>query len=84
VIFDINVLIYLSKHTLTPERVLKGQIAISIITKIEVLGFRFHNTDEHQLLLSLCNELKIIPLSNLIAEETILVRQHHVLNYLML
>ena len=76
-IFDTNVLIYLSKFTLNHERILNEETAISIITKIEVLGFQFQNNDEHQLLLAICNELKVIPLTDLIAEETINIRQTH-------
>jgi predicted nucleic acid-binding protein len=77
VIFDTNVLIYLSKYALKPERILDQATAISIITKIEVLGFPFKNSEEHDLLLAICNELKIVALTDLIAEETINLRQHY-------
>lgn len=76
-IFDTNVLIYLSKYALEPERILNQASAISIITKIEVLGFKFQNNDEHQLLLSICRELNVISLTDLIAEETINLRQNN-------
>ena len=76
-ILDTNVLIYLSKYILQPERILNEEAAISIITKIEVLGFQFQNNDEHDLLLAMCNELKILPLTDLIAEETISLRQNY-------
>jgi hypothetical protein len=66
VIFDTNILIYLSKYIIPPEKILKKGIAISIISKIEVLGFSFPNNEEHKLLLDICNELKIIPLSDAI------------------
>jgi predicted nucleic acid-binding protein len=77
VIFDTNVLIYLSKFILKPERILSDEAAISIITKIEVLGFQFQNNEEHKLLQAICNELKVISLTDLIAEETISIRQHY-------
>jgi predicted nucleic acid-binding protein len=77
VIFDSNVLIYLSKYALDPERILKDEIAISVITKIEVLGFSFKNKSEHELLLAICNELKVIPLTDLIVEETISLRKNY-------
>jgi predicted nucleic acid-binding protein len=77
VIVDTNVLIYLSKYNLEPNRVLNKASAISIITRIEVLGFKFQKDDEHQLLLSICNELKIIPLTDSIAEETIRIRRNN-------
>jgi len=76
VIFDTNVLIYLSKNLLDPEKVLKNEIAISVITKIEALGFTFKNNDEHELLLAICNDLKVISLSDIIAEETINLRKN--------
>lgn len=76
-IFDTNVLIYLSKYALKPERILDQATAISIITKIEVLGFQFQNNDEHKLLQAICKELNVIPLTDLIAEETINLRQHY-------
>jgi predicted nucleic acid-binding protein len=77
VIFDTNILIYLSKYILKPEILLKGDIAISIITKIEVLGFAFKNNEEHDLLLNICNELKVISLSDEIANATIDIRKKY-------
>jgi len=77
VIFDTNVLIYLSKYSLSTERILTKSTAISIITKIEVLGFRFQNNDEHNLLLDICDGIKTIPLTDLIARETIKLRQNY-------
>lgn len=76
-ILDTNVLIYLSKYILKPEKILTDDIAISIITKIEVLGFQFQNNDEHELLFAMCNELKVHPLTDSIAEETIRLRQNY-------
>lgn len=75
-IFDTNILIYLSKYTLNPDLIFSknSKSAISVITKIEALGFRFSNYEEHDLLLNLINELTVIPLSDTIAEETIKLR----------
>jgi hypothetical protein len=75
VIFDTNLLIYLSKYALKPERILNQATAISIITKIEVLGFQ--NNDEYDLRLAMCSELNVIPLTDSIAEETINLRKHY-------
>jgi len=41
VIFDTNILIYLSKYTLKPELLINNETAISVITKIEALGYNF-------------------------------------------
>jgi len=54
---------------------LVGDIAISVITKIETLGFPFQNKEEYKLLLEICGQLKIIPLNDLIVEETITLRK---------
>ena len=75
-IFDTNILIYLSKYTLNPDSIFSrnSKNAISVITKIEALGFRFAKQEEHDLLLNLINELTVIPLSDAIAEATIKIR----------
>ena len=39
------------------------------------MGFTFKNADEHKLLLDLCSELPIIPLTDEIAEATIVLRK---------
>ena len=77
-IFDTNVLIYLSKYALNSERILVGDIAISVITKIETLGLPFFKIkEEHDLLSGICGQLKIIPLTDLIVEETINLRKRY-------
>ena len=76
-IFDTNVLIYLSKYILNPRKILIGRNSISVITKIEALGFQVKNPEEYELLLGICADLKVIPLTNLIVEETIELRKKH-------
>lgn len=73
-IFDTNVLIYLSNYTLSPQNLFLHEAKISVITKIEALGFAFRNVDEHKLLVDLCNELPVIALTDEIAELTIALR----------
>jgi predicted nucleic acid-binding protein len=77
VIFDTKVLIYLSKYVLKPEVILREKAAISVITKIEALGFSFSKAEEHKLLYDICNELEIVPLSDSIAEQTINLRANN-------
>jgi len=77
VIFDTNILIYLSKYILDPEKILKANASISVITKIEELGYSFTNKDEHNLLKDICNELPVIALSDQIAEVTIQLRSNY-------
>ncbi|MFD0792391.1 type II toxin-antitoxin system VapC family toxin [Mucilaginibacter litoreus] len=76
-IFDTNVLIYLSKYILSPKRVFLEHASISVITKIEALGYAFKNQAEQQLLIDLCNELSILSLSDDIAATTIEIRKNN-------
>ena len=76
-IFDTNVLIYISKYKLDPAKILQEKAAISVITKIEALGYAFANNEEHNLLNAICSELEIIPLTDTISEETIKLRTLH-------
>jgi hypothetical protein len=43
VISDTNILIYLSKYILKPGILINNDTAISVVTKIEALGFSFQN-----------------------------------------
>ena len=76
-IFDTNILIYLSKYTLKPELLINNETAISVITKIEALGYNFQNVEEYQLLADICDALTIIPLSDDVANETIRLRKQY-------
>jgi predicted nucleic acid-binding protein len=62
---------------LSPEKILKEGISISIITKIEALGFSFKINEAHKLLLDICNELRVVSLTDLIVEETINLRREN-------
>lgn len=73
-IFDTNVLIYLCKYILSPEKLLVQKTSISVITKIECLGFAFKNAEEHEMLKAICEKLDVIPLTDAIADETIKLR----------
>jgi len=77
VIFDSNVLIYLSKYKLDPQKILQKNAAISVITKIEALGYAFANIEEHNLLKAICSELEVVPLTDTISEETIKLRARY-------
>lgn len=76
-IFDTNILIYLSKYQLAPDKVLTEYVAISVITKIETLGFRFKNQQEDELLAAICAQLKVIPLTDPIVNQTIELRKNY-------
>jgi len=77
VIFDTNVLIYLSKYQIPVEKLSIDVAGISIISKIEILGYQFKNIEEHDLLTEICNIIEVVPLSDEIADATIKLRQKH-------
>lgn len=76
-IFDTNVLIYLSNYSLSPEKIFLEHASISVISKIEALGFSFKNAEEYDLLVELCNELSVINLSDAIVSATIEIRRNN-------
>jgi predicted nucleic acid-binding protein len=77
VIFVTNIFIYLSKNVLKPEDLFVDDASISVITKIEALGFSFKNAEEHEIISSICSLLKVIPVSDAIAEATIDLRKKY-------
>jgi len=77
VIFDTNILIYLSKNILKPEDIVSDQTAISIITKIEALGYPFKNPEEFEIISAICSALPVIPVTDAIAEATINLRRKY-------
>ena len=76
-IFDTNILIYLSKYILKPEALINNETAISVVTKIEALGYPFPQIEEYKLLSDICEALTVIPLSDEIADETIRLRKEY-------
>ncbi|WP_457131176.1 type II toxin-antitoxin system VapC family toxin [Mucilaginibacter sp. UYNi724] len=70
-------MIYLSNYTLALPGIILNQASISVITKIEALGYAFKNQAEHQLLVDLCGVLPVIPLTDAIAEATIAIRKQY-------
>ena len=77
IIFDTNIVIYLSKKLLTPEEVFAENMtySISIISKMELLGYAFKNRLEEMYIIELINSLNIIPLDDIIVDTTITIRK---------
>jgi predicted nucleic acid-binding protein len=77
VLLDSNIIIYLSKGVLDIESILENydELYISIITYMEVLGFRFSNKKELLLIKELLNSFEIINLNSEIAEDVISIKQ---------
>jgi len=76
---DTNILIYLSKKTLDIEKVASPDVTlyISVITYMEVLGYKFENNFEKQKIERLCKLFPIIHLNTEIVEKVISIRQQH-------
>lgn len=79
ILLDTNVIIYLSKKTLLPEQIFnEGNInSISVISKMELLGYPFKNHLEEQYLLEILNALVIVPLTDEIVNLTIEIRKKY-------
>lgn len=76
---DTNILIYLSKRKLDFELIAssQAQLFISVITYMEVLGYRFESELEKQTITRLCEYFPIIHLNTEIIEKVIAIRQKH-------
>ena len=76
-LLDSNIIIYISKGELDFSQVTSDydEIYISIITYMEVLGFKFNDEIEKQRVKNLLQSFEIIWLKNNIVEEVINIRQ---------
>lgn len=76
---DTNILIYLSKRKLELEKIAspKIRLSISVITYMEVLGYKFEDNLEKQTVERLCKHFPIIGLNPNIVEKVISIRQRH-------
>jgi len=76
---DTNILIYLSKRKLELDKVASPEVNlyISVITYMEVLGYKFQNKFEKQTIEQLCKHFPVINLNPKIVEKVILLRQQH-------
>lgn len=76
---DTNILIYLSKRKLEFGEIASpnDKLSISVITYMEVLGYRFENDSEKQTIAQLCKYFPVIDLNPEIVEKVISIRQKH-------
>lgn len=79
IIFDTNILIYLSKKIIKPEKIFEKDVVyyISVISKMELLGYAFRNRFEEEFLTNLINSLNVVPLSDAIVDTTITLRKNN-------
>ncbi|RZL64851.1 MAG: type II toxin-antitoxin system VapC family toxin [Pedobacter sp.] len=78
ILLDTNIIIYLSKKILTPEKVFSPNAvyAISVISKMELLGYHFQNKGDEQFLHDIIDSLIVIPLTEDIVSLTFALRKH--------
>ena len=82
-LLDTNILIYYFADVIpleeldTVERILKISFNISIITRIEFLGWDKHTKEGYEKAKELISFAKAIPLNNKIADLTVDIRRNH-------
>ena len=80
-LIDTNIAIYFLDGNLTPsvivflQPVINQEINISVITKIELLGWNFPNSNKSEIHNEFVNQSNIFPLDNEIVEKTIEIRR---------
>jgi toxin FitB len=57
------------------DKIDNNQIAISDVTKMEILGFNFTNPNEEQSFINFVNAIEVIPISQDIVNQTITFRK---------
>ncbi|GGH20477.1 type II toxin-antitoxin system VapC family toxin [Mucilaginibacter phyllosphaerae] len=77
-IFDTNILIYISKNILKITDLIppNSSAQLSVISYIEAIGFSFETEIAEQYMQDICASCQIITLSDLIIQETISLRKH--------
>lgn len=83
---DTNIIIYLSKRKLELEQITSNEVSlsISVITYMEVLGYKFENDLEKQTIKILCDLFPVIGLNQEIVDKVISNVKHTKSNYPML
>jgi len=79
VVLDTNIIIYLSKKLLQTSKVFVADTTyfLSVISKMELLGYPFQNKIEEEYLLEIIDSMIIVPLSEDIVNLTIGLRKKH-------
>lgn len=79
IVLDTNILIYLSKKQLDLEQLFQenARYSISVITKIELLGYPFKSEEELNIINGIINALNEIPLSDEVVQLTISLRKRY-------
>jgi len=78
-LLDSNIVIYLSKNVLSFDTLINEyeRFYISIITYMEVLGYKFKSIEEKKIIEKLLDEFEIVNIDLSIANTVISMRQDH-------
>ncbi|UKT64587.1 hypothetical protein [Pedobacter mucosus] len=79
IIIDTNIIIYLSKKILPPEKIFFDDTlySISIITKMELLGYSFSSQLEEDNLKKIISSFNLVSINNKIVDATIQLRKNN-------
>jgi len=77
-LFDTNIIIYLSKRELELDAFVthESHLYISVITYLEALGFPFRSKQEEQTVRTICNQFETIGLDDDIVDKVIAIKQN--------
>ncbi|WP_158288349.1 type II toxin-antitoxin system VapC family toxin [Mucilaginibacter psychrotolerans] len=78
-IFDTNILIYISKNILRIDELIPpaSNAKISVISYIEAMGFAFGSAKGRNYMAQVCSSCEIVELSDEITKQTIQLRASH-------
>lgn len=75
---DTNIVLYLLNGDITLAEMLNHkQIYISVITELELLGFKNISAEEEMVIRDFVSQCKVININNVIKEETIRIRKSY-------
>lgn len=81
-LLDTNICLYFLNQTLTPSgfnlvgaAIDNAEVALSVVTQMEVLGFNFPSPDEERITNEFVSELAVMPLSDAVVLQTIAIRK---------
>ena len=79
ILLDTNIIIYLSKRELSSQEVFfkEDEYAVSLVTYMEVLGFKFQNSEEERFVKKLLSYFTILSIEKEIADQTVELRKKY-------
>ncbi len=81
-LLDTNICLYFLNQTLTENgfklvgaAIDNAEVALSVVTQMEVLGFNFPSPDEERISNEFVSDLTVLPLSDAVVRQTIAIRK---------